>query len=222
MIVRACTKNVLQVAEPGNSEDELLPLEGAKSAGVWRHFGILAWDGKFIEPDKRKRKELVCKLCHQCLKYSGNTTNLHFHLHEHHPSEFGSLQSHDSHEKQSSRPVLTVAEAFKAASHTGPVLAWASKRWTELTDAIRHFIARDMQPYDTVNDTGFWHMIRVFEPRYILPDRKTVATHCVPKMYEQEKGSVKQQLTSIGLSGYFALTTDLWSSRSKHSYMYTG
>ena len=37
-------------------------------------------------------------------------------------------------------------------------------------------------------------------------------------MYEQEKGSVKQQLTSISPSGYFALTTDLWSSRSKHSY----
>ena len=119
----------------------------------------------------------MCKLCRQRLKYSGNTTNLHFHLCEHHPSELGSLQSHESHEKQSSRPVLTVAEAFKAASHAGPVLTRSSKQWVQLTDAVCYFIAKDIQLYDMVNDMGFRHMIRVFEPRYIPPDWKTVATH---------------------------------------------
>ena len=58
-----------------SSGDEVLPLEGAKSAsGVWKYFGFPARDGQFIEPDKKKRKQLVCKLCRQHLKYSGNTT----------------------------------------------------------------------------------------------------------------------------------------------------
>lgn len=37
-------------------------------------------------------------------------------------------------------------------------------------------------------------------------------------MYEQEKRHVKDQLISVVPSGCFALTTDLWSSRAKHSY----
>ena len=86
-----------------------------------------------------------------------------------------------------------------------------------MTDAVCYFIAKDMQPYDTVNDTGFRHMIGTFEPRY-TPDQNTIATHYIPKMYEQEKRHVKDQLTSVVPSGYFALTTDLWSSCSKHSY----
>ena len=39
-------------------QDELLPLEGAKNAWVWRYFGFPSRNGQFVEPDKRKRKQL--------------------------------------------------------------------------------------------------------------------------------------------------------------------
>ena len=29
-----------------------------------------------------------------------------------------------------------------------------------------------MQPYDTINDVGFWHMIATFQPKYTPPDQK--------------------------------------------------
>jgi len=49
-------------------------------------------------------------------------------------------------------------------------LSRSSTRWKSLTNAVCQFLARDLVPIDTVNDTGFWSMLKVFEPRYVLPD----------------------------------------------------
>ena len=43
-----------------DNELELLPLPGSKST-IWGFFGFPAKDGQFIEKDKKKRNELVCK-----------------------------------------------------------------------------------------------------------------------------------------------------------------
>ena len=66
---------------------QLLPLEGCKST-VWKHFGFPARDGKFLEIDKKKRDSVTCKLCGKILKYSGNSTNLFYHLQHSHHTEF--------------------------------------------------------------------------------------------------------------------------------------
>ena len=58
-------------------------------------------------------------------------------------------------------------------------------------------------------------MIREFEPRYTVPDRKTIRNTYIPKMYEEEKQRIRTSLTDIHT---FAITTDLWSSRAMHSY----
>jgi len=39
-----------------STEEELLPLEGARNTGVWQYFGFPARSGQFAEPEKRKRK----------------------------------------------------------------------------------------------------------------------------------------------------------------------
>lgn len=44
--------------------------------------------GKFLEPNKKERKTVYCKLCPKVLKYSGKTTNLWFHLESSHRAEF--------------------------------------------------------------------------------------------------------------------------------------
>ena len=54
---------------------QFLPLEGSKSK-VWEHFGFLARDGKYCEPDKKKRKVVYCKVYESSYKYCGNTTNM--------------------------------------------------------------------------------------------------------------------------------------------------
>ena len=44
-----------------DEELEVFPLEGSKS-GVWQYFGFLATDGEYSEPDKKMRKEALCKI----------------------------------------------------------------------------------------------------------------------------------------------------------------
>ena len=43
-----------------------------------------------------------------------------------------------------------------------------------IPNSVCRFITLDMHPnpYSTVNDPGFRHLLYVIEPRYILPDRK--------------------------------------------------
>ena len=91
----------------------------------------------------------------------------------------------------------------------------SSTRYKTITDAVCYFLTRDMQPYDTVNDAGFRHMLKILEPRYVPLDRKTIATNYMAKMYELEKQRIK---TSLINASFFAITTDMWTSRTKHAY----
>ena len=58
--------------------------------------------------------------------------------------------------------------------------------------SICYFLAKDMMPYDTVNAAGFQHMLLEIEPRYVPPDRKSVATNYMPKLYKWEMARVQQ------------------------------
>lgn len=58
-----------------NSQCELLPLPGSKSM-IWGFFGFPAKDGQFVEKDKKKRKEVICKMCKKiCLYWKYNEFN---------------------------------------------------------------------------------------------------------------------------------------------------
>ena len=93
-----------------------------------------------------------------------------------------------------------------------------STRWKTLTDAVCLFIARDMYPYQTVNDVGFQHMLHTFDQTYRPPDRKTLSTtKLIPKLYDAERECVSNALSNVD---NFALTTDIWTSR--HNQAYTG
>lgn len=52
-----------------------------------------------------------------------------------------------------------------------------------------------MQPYDTINDVGFQHMITTFQPRYTPPDRKALATQYIPQMFDSETTRTQQQIS---------------------------
>jgi hypothetical protein len=193
---------------------ELLPLEGSKSE-IWKHFGFPAKDGKFIEPIKKNRKEVFCRLCCKCMKYCGNTTNLHFHLKEHHHSIYLSFTSEADKSREKPKANLGNQLTIVEAVSTSQKLTQSSSRWNKLTDSVCYFIAKDMQPLDTVDDKGFRNLIRTFEPRYDPPSRKTLTTKYLPQMYEGEKARIKRELSGIKS---FSLTTDIWTSRANHAY----
>ena len=125
--------------------------------------------GKFIEPNKKERKYVNCKLCPKVLKYSGNTSNMRFHLESSHKAEFKVLQQSDKQRDTNNAENKTQQSVKDILQRTTPLLK-ESPRWNTLTQSVCYFIAKDMQPIDTVNDKGFRAMINKFEPRYIPPD----------------------------------------------------
>ena len=203
---------------------ELLPLEHSTSV-VWKFFGFPSRDGKIIETDKKKRWRVYCKLCRRNYSYVGNTSNMWQHLEESHVEEFrkakedapqsSAAESPCNREKSDSdiRMQPTLPQVFQVKNP----YPRTSTRWKTLTDSVCYFIAKDMQPYQTVNNPGFQHLLHSFDQRYHPPDRKTLSTNYIPRLYDREKGRVSSALASVDS---FALTTDIWTSR--HNQAYTG
>ena len=80
-------------------------------------------------------------------------------------------------------PQITIQDSLAKAIP----LPHNSERYKKLTKAVCYFICKDQQPFDTINDSGFRHMLRVFEPHYTPPDRKTIALNHIPTMYDAVK-----------------------------------
>ena len=146
-----------------------------------------------------------CKLCPKVLKYSGNTSNMRFHLQSSHKAEFKVLQQSEKHKDTGNNIQQTVKGMLQ---QTTPLLR------DTLTQSVCYFVAKDMQPIDTINDKGFQAMIKKFEPRYTPPDRKTLSTKYLPQMYETEK---KRISSLLGSAQHYACATDMWTSRAQHA-----
>ena len=197
---------------------EFLPLEKAKSI-VWNYFGFPARSGKFIQKDKRLRKEVYCKFCRRSLSYKGNTTNMIVHLQSRHSAVYSDIvdQLKTTGSAHSSAPLpknqLSIEDSFKKLTP----LSRSSSRWKVLTNSVCYFLAKDLHPLSTVNDQGFLNMLKVFEPRYTPPDRTTFSRHYLPELYTKEREKICKQ-TSDCLQWY-AVTCDGWSSKANHSYL---
>jgi len=215
-------EEALSEADEATTSDnvvEFLPLEKAKSA-VWRYFGFPASSGEYVEKDKRRRKEVFCTLCKNPLNYTGSTTNMIVHLQYRHLAEFNELvllQKQKSSEQPKRTPLPKGQQSIEESFGKTMPLAHNSTRWKTLTNAVCQFLAKDLVPIDTVNDPGFRSMLKVFEPRYTIPDRTTFSRHYLPSLYQKQKAIISEQMAS-GLKD-FAITTDCWTSRAHHSFM---
>ncbi|XP_041460598.1 E3 SUMO-protein ligase ZBED1-like [Lytechinus variegatus] len=74
-----------------------------------------------------------------------------------------------------------------------------------------------MRPIYIVEEKGFRDMIKVFDPRYSLPSRKTFSTTVIPRMYD----IVREQtvLPRLERATSVAITTDMWTSRASDQYI---
>ena len=64
---------------------------------------------------------------------------------------------------------------------------------------------------------GFRHMLNVFQPRYVPPDRNAIASYHIPALYDDVKEGITKQMTDDAC--FFSVTIDLWLSRAKQSYI---
>ena len=213
--------------QSSSSECELLQLDRAAS-NVWQYFGFPAKEGKFVEPDKKKRNRVSCKLCSRDFSYVGNTTNMWQHLKEAHPGEYfnakssreGTLKSTDitvdltsNHNASSSstNKQMQITEAFNRMQP----LPHSSQRWKSITNSVCYFVAKGMHPFQTVNEPGFCQLLQSLEPRYEPPDRKSLANNYMRKMFEREREKILGKISRIE---DFSFTADFWTSCQNRSY----
>ncbi|XP_049727571.1 E3 SUMO-protein ligase ZBED1 [Loxodonta africana] len=183
---------------------------------VWKYFGfdtdaegcILQW------------KKIYCRICMAQIAYSGNTSNLSYHLEKNHPEEFCEFVK--SNTEQMREAFATAFSKLKPESSqqvTPDTLAaksahgYESKRQQELTAAVMSFICEGLYPASIVDEPTFRLLLKTAEPRYELPSRKFFCTKAIPEKYGAVREVVLRELRDALWCG---VSTDMWRSGNQN------
>ncbi|KAM5221854.1 E3 SUMO-protein ligase ZBED1 [Ctenodactylus gundi] len=204
---------------------------------VWKYFGFDAdAEGCIVQ-----WKRIYCRICLAQIAYSGNTSNLSYHLEKNHAEEFCEfVKSNTEHMREA------FASAFaklrpEATSGTGPpvptspqqppplpapgmdtMVTVASKpvspgsetrRQQELTAAVGALICDGLYPPAIVDEPAFRALLRTAEPRYELPPRSHFLTRVVPERYAAVREAVLRDLAAASWCG---VSLELWRSDTQN------
>lgn len=196
-------------AEEQSPADDLVP-KRKSTAYVWNYFGFRSSDVL--------QRQVLCKTCRTSVSTSrGNTTNLYQHLQKHHRQLYDEcMAKRPTDENISSQPPrLTPKQtSIVQALESGTPYDKSSRRYSEITDAIASYLAKDMVPINTVTKDGFKNLILTLDKRYRIPSR-TFFTQAIQNMYLKCRKKVEAELKEVK---YYATTTDMWSSRTTEPY----
>ena len=183
---------------------------------VWTHFGLKA--GPDNKPLTGQENNPICKLCYKPVSCKGgNTTNMFVHLRDNHPTIHNQLVPKSAATKKrklqdSAAANITLEAVIERSGYFNP----SSKQAKEMNKAVAYYLAKDMQPYYTIERPGFKNMISKLCPRYKLPSRKHFSQHEIPSLYAAVKADIISKLQDMT---YYSATTDLWTSRSCDPYL---
>lgn len=165
----------------------------------------------------RDNKLAKCLNCGKEYKTSGNTSNLQDHLKRFHPtvSQSESDCSSDGNSlsgSSTSGSLRSISPFFKRALHYDE----SSQKKKEIDKALTFMIAKDFQPFNIVNDTGFKQLLNIIDPKYVIPSKTTVRDNYMKEYYLSAKNKLKDMLMD---TSYVAITTDSWTSRQTECYL---
>ncbi|KAL4005537.1 hypothetical protein ACER0C_005250 [Sarotherodon galilaeus] len=197
--------------DTGASEEELVGKKKTNGSIIGRWFGFKVSD--------EQQNNVFCRECRKSVATKGSsTTNLFHHLQLRHKVQYEEcVKLRAVAQTAKSSEVPAVKQATLQHSYT-PAVPYDTKseKWGEITKAVAYHIAKDMVPISTVEQEGFIQLLKTLDRRYQLPSRKYFTREALPKMYTEVRQSLAAQLTKVS---HFALTTDLWSSRTCEPYM---
>ena len=75
--------------------------------------------------------------------------------------------------------------------------------------ALVKMIALDLQPSSITEDRGFQNFVKILDPKYIPPSRRTIMRDLFPPFYEASTQELARLLAECDSC---AITTDLWTS----------
>ncbi|XP_062066071.1 E3 SUMO-protein ligase ZBED1-like [Lepus europaeus] len=189
---------------------------------VWKYFGFdTDADGCILQ-----WKRIYCRICMAQIAYSGNTSNLSYHLEKNHPEEFCEFVKSNTEQMreafatafsrlkpeasslQSVPDTLATATAPAKAGHS-----YESKKQQELTAAILGLICEGLYPASIVDEPTFRVLLRTADPKYELPSRKFFTSKAIPQKYGEVREAVLKELADASWCG---ISTDTWRSHSQN------
>ncbi|XP_047201797.1 E3 SUMO-protein ligase ZBED1-like [Girardinichthys multiradiatus] len=193
------------------SDSNLVPKKNAKSV-IWAYFRF--YPNANGEPQDLTQP--ICTLCKLCVPAKDRqTTNLFAHIRVHHPAEAAKLSPTSSAAGASGgqpRGQPTMSAAFAKSTKYRP----GSERWTKCTTAVARFLAKECIPFQAVERESFKKNLTTLDAQYEPPGRKYFSETAVPKLYEQLRGEIVNELKE---ANFIALTTDMWSNINMSPYM---
>ncbi|KAM8975374.1 E3 SUMO-protein ligase ZBED1 [Pelodytes ibericus] len=183
---------------------------------VWKYFGfdtnaegcILQW------------KKIYCRICMAQIAYSGNTSNLSYHLEKNHPEEF--CEFIKSNTEQMREAFATAFSKLKPESSQQAVQetlimknnhGFENKKHLELTSAVISMICEGMFPASILDEPTFKSLLKTADPRYEFPSRKFICTRVLPEKYNVVRDIILKELSDILWCG---MSTDNWRSESQN------
>lgn len=136
---------------------------------IWEYFLVSEKDGVI------DYTQVQCRECNNWISYFQSTSNLWKHMRSSHSKIYQSKFS-----KSSSIPAT-----IPSLLHPLP-----SNKSRDITRAIAAMMAIDLQPISIVEDVAFQRLVKMLEPRYVMPKRKHFSQEVIPAMYNEVMGQV--------------------------------
>lgn len=186
---------------------------------VWKYFGfdtdadgcILHW------------KRIYCRICMNQIAYSGNTSNLSYHLEKNHPIEFSEfVKSNTDQMREVFATVFPRTKAEPSVPHVPHLnqetnlrqsLDYENRRHSDLTAAVVTFIGEGLHPVSLVEEPAFKTLMSTVDPGYSPPCKSDLLLKMLPQMYSRTRDTVLGEVASVV---YCGVTTDLWQSQMQN------
>ncbi|KAM8750144.1 E3 SUMO-protein ligase ZBED1-like [Rhynchonycteris naso] len=207
--------------DPSQTQTDLkLVAHPRAKSKVWKYFGfdtnaegcILQW------------KKIYCRICMAQIAYSGNTSNLSYHLEKNHPDEFCEFVKSNTEQMREAfatafsklKPEtsqLATAAPDALGAKAGHAHGHEGKRQQELTAAVLALICEGLYPASIVDEPTFRALLKTADPWYELPARKFFCAKALPERYSAVREAVLKELAEATWCG---IATDLWKSYTQN------
>ncbi|KAG8004694.1 Zinc finger BED domain-containing protein 1 [Nibea albiflora] len=156
---------------------------------VWKYFGfdtdadgcILHW------------KRIYCRVCMSQIAYSGNTSNLSYHLEKNHPVEFSEFVKSNTDQMREAfatafsriktEPTGLHVQQQSQDTNIRQSLGYENRRHNDLTAAVINFICEGLYPVSVVEEPTFKTLMSTVDPGYSPPSKTDLVVKMLPQMY---------------------------------------
>jgi hypothetical protein len=205
-----------QQPTPGTSSGVGLSRTKRPAAVIWKFF------------TKVGPLEAKCQTCSCLLKIkTGSTTSMIRHLEAKHPVHYKQyVQDQKEFESQKVAKQSKLTPFFKQTKIEE--MLTSKDKWPHnhpkaklITESIVNWMAKSLHPYSMVEEKGFVDLMKVMEPKYVVPSRTTFSRSLIPDLYFKTKVNVENEIKESlehGISSV-SVTTDLWTSSANDAFL---